>query len=334
MAKLDLAMIAELCNTWGPSGCEHVIRNRIAAYAPGDTLSLHTDALGNLVVRTGNPEGRRIMLSAHMDEIGLVVTHIDDKGFLRFSTVGGVPPLVALGQRVRFENGTVGAVACERVDDVRDIKVDKLFIDIGAKDKEDAATRVTVGDACSYDQTLTCADGRLTGKALDDRIGCAVLLTVIQHLADTPYDAHFVFSVQEEVGCRGAQTAAYHIAPEIALAVDVTGTGDNPAAATLPTALGKGAAIKVMDSSVITHPKVRRFLLETAEAAGIPHQLEVLPHGGTDAGPAQRSRAGVLTGAVSIPLRYVHTPHETALLSDFEACVDLLLHALARPFTL
>lgn len=325
-------LLTRLCSAWGPAGAEHVVRDVVMACARPYADNTTVDNLGNLIVRKGTPGGRRIMLSAHMDEIGLIITHIDEKGFLRCSNIGGISPSTLMGQAVRFGNGIVGVIGCEKIDDPKDLKLEKLFIDIGAADAATAGSLVKVGDVCCYHRQIEQTGNRVIGKALDDRSGCAVLLAVMQQLSHTPHDIYFVFSTQEEVGSRGAQAAAYAIAPEIGIAVDVTSCGDTPNARILPVSLGRGAAIKVMDHSVICHPKVRRLLTDTAQTAGIRHQAEVLPTGGTDAGPIHLSRAGVPSGAISIPTRYIHTPVEMADLGDIAACVQLLTTLLSSDF--
>lgn len=317
-------LVAKLCQTWGPSGSEDDIRALITNEI-GDTADeITTDALGNLIARKGNADGYRIMLSAHMDEIGLVVTNIDEKGFLRFSTVGGISPYTLLGQRVRFASGLVGSIGCEPVKDIKNVSLDKQYIDIGATSKEDAMQYVQIGDMCCYHRELDKVGNRLIAKALDNRIGCAILIEVLRRLGPTDNNVFFVFSTQEEVGLRGARTSAYSINPQLGIAVDVTSTGDTPEAKPLPVELGKGAAIKVKDASVICHPAIRRLLVETARQNNIPHQMEVLPAGGTDAGAIQAVRTGVAVGGVSIPTRYIHSPAEMVDLTDVQACIDLL----------
>ncbi len=327
-------LIAKLCAAWGPAGSEEAIRGLIAAEVEELADAVRVDALGNLIARKGPAAGFRIMLSAHMDEIGLVVTHVDDKGFLRFHMVGGMSPFVLLGQRVRFADGLVGSIGCEPVDDIKEVKSEKMYIDIGAGNREGALRRVQVGDMCCYHGGLDRAGERLIAKAMDDRIGCAVLIETMRRLAATPNCVYFVFSAQEEVGLRGARTAAYGLDPQLGIAIDVTAVGDTPEAKPLPMELGKGAAIKVKDASLICHPAVRRLLVDTARSKGIPYQMEVLPFGGTDAGAMQAARAGVPAGGVSIPTRYVHSPAEMVDLRDVQACVDLLLAVVENPISL
>jgi endoglucanase len=271
------------------------------------------------------------MLAAHMDEIGLIVTHIDDEGFLRISQIGGVTPHIALAQRVLFANGTVGVVGAEPVKDLKELKLDKLYVDIGAGSKEEAKKRVSIGDSAVFYHQVQELNGRVVSKALDDRIGCVILTRVLETLEDTPHDVYFVFTAQEEDGAWAARTAAYSIDPDLGIACDVTGTGDTPEARKMAVKLGGGAAIKVRDRSAIVHPRVRALLQETAEELGIAHQFEVLEYGETDAGVIQTTRAGVPSGCISVPCRYVHTPSEVVDLENVQACIELFRGVLARP---
>ena len=324
-------LITKLCAVCGPSGCEDDIRAFITKEVTPLADEVRSDALGNLIVRKGPADGFRIMLSAHMDEIGLVVTNIDKEGFLRFNFVGGISPHVLLGQRVRFTSGLVGSIGCEPVDDIKDVKPDRMYIDIGATSQAAAQQQVQLGDMCCYHHSLDQVGNRIISKALDDRVGCAILIATLRRLSTTPNCVYFVFSTQEEVGLRGARTAAYGVDPQMGIAVDVTTAGDTPSAKPIPVELGKGAAIKVKDASLICAPAVRRLLVDAAKSHGIPYQMEVLPAGGTDAGAMQATRAGVPAGGVSIPTRYIHTPAEMVDLGDVQACVDLLAAVVAQP---
>lgn len=328
-------LIRELAPAYGPAGQEEQIRSLIRKHVEPLADEVNVDRLGNLMalVRgSGGPGARRVLIAAHMDEIGLMVTHIDEKGFLRFAPVGGHGPATLLGQRVVFADGTVGTIGAERLDDIKDLKLDRLFIDIGAADREEAARRTPVGSTAAFIQEVVGTGSRLIGKAMDDRVGCAVLVEVMHQLRAHPsiHDVYCVFSVQEEVGARGARTAGYAISPDLALAVDVTATGDTPNGERLNMTLGGGTAIKVKDNSLIAHPWVRQLLVDTAAAAGIPYQMEVLPYGGTDAGAIHLTKSGVPAGAVSIPTRYLHTPSEMIDLQDVVATADLLIAVLQQ----
>lgn len=325
--------IARLSERIGPSGHEGPVREEIRRQLEGFVDELFEDALGNLYAvkrpRGAGGSGVKVMLAAHMDEVGVIVTHIDDNGFLRFAPVGALSAAVLLGQRVVFPNGRVGVIASEHLDDIKELKVDRLFIDIGAESRDEAMQHAQVGDMAVYHRSAQVMGRRMVGKAMDDRVGCAVVAEALARLGDSsPHEVYGVFTVQEEVGARGARPAAFRVAPDVAIAVDVTVGADTPKARTLPMALGKGAAIKVKDSSVITHPALRRLLVERARQHGVPFQMEVLDAGGTDAGPIHISRDGVPSAVVSIPTRYLHTPAEVVDLGDAQAAADLLVKVL------
>lgn len=265
------------------------------------------------------------MLSAHMDEVGVMVTHIDDDGFIRFEPLGGIQPQTLLGQRLRFPNGLVGSVGVERLDQIKDLEMRRLYLDIGARDGDEARAKVRVGDTACFDQTAVVSGRRVIGKAMDNRAGCAVLIEALRRVSEPACDVYAVFSAQEEVGARGAGTAAYAVEPTMAVAIDVTPCGDTPKGETLAVRMGAGAAIKIKDRSLLAHPVVKDHLTRLADAASIPYQYEVLPYGGTDAGTIHLSRTGVPTGVISIPCRYLHTPSEMVDLDDLEAAVRLTI---------
>lgn len=319
--------IAEILNilneTHGPSGDEAGVREKIGALARPWADEIVTDTLGNLIVRKKG-DGPRVMFAAHMDSIGLIVTHIEKEGFLRVGRLGGVTPREAAYTPVRFKNGVRGVFAPEEKADFGKLKLDECFLDIGARDEAEAKTMVQVGDTCVYDQSVRVQGDRVTAPYLDDRIACAVLLASLERIKTPSCDLCMVFTVQEEVGLRGARTAAWWVEPDVGVAVDVTDVDDTPGSERSGTAkLGGGAAIKVMDSSVICHPDVVASLWSLAQAQNIPVQRDILRSGGTDAGAIHTTRVGVKTGGISIPCRYIHTPAETASLSDAEACVRL-----------
>lgn len=328
-------LIRRLAPVYGPSGREELVRKEIIDIVKPLADEVSVDAMGNVIALlrgTGGDGARRVMVSTHMDEIGLIVTHIDDDGFLRFAPIGGIGPATLIGQQVVFEDGTVGSVGTEKMDGPKDIQMDKMFIDIGATSKEEAEKYVRVGSCAAYMRDVARSGSRLIGKAMDDRVGCVVAIETMYQLKaqPSPNDVYFVFSVQEEVGLRGARTSAYAIDPDVAIAVDVTATGDTPNSMRLNMKLGAGTAIKVKDNSLITHGGLRRLLVETADEEGIPYQMEVLPFGGTDAGAIHLTRTGVPSGVLSIPTRYLHTPAEMVDLSDVAATADLLTAALRR----
>lgn len=313
-----------LVSAFGPSGCEHEISKVIEDLARPWMDEISRDVMGNLICRKkGN--GPRVMFSAHMDSIGLVATHIDKKGFVHVGALGGVNAARALYTPVRFQNGTTGLICAEAAAELDKLKATDLLVDIGAAGGEEASRLVQIGDAMVYDAPVRQSAGRVIAPYLDDRIGCLVLLMAMEQLGETENDLYFVFSTQEEVGCRGAKTAAWAIEPDYGVAVDVCGTDDLPGAKHTVTALcGKGAAVNVMDHSVICHPEMVKRLMQLGQGKGIPAQKSVSRMGGTDAGPIHQTRAGVYTGGISIPCRYIHTPVELADLGDVEACARLV----------
>lgn len=329
-------LIAKLTTVYGPSGHEEHIRQTIVEEVKDWVDEFRVDALGNLItVRrpTSSDQGRRVMLAAHMDEIGVIVTHVDDKGFCRFAPVGGVGPHILLGSRVLFANGTVGTFGTEgRPFRSKELKIEEMYLDVGAASKEEVP--VSVGDVAAFQHSHSDLGQRLLAHNFDDRIGCAILIQALRELKDSPHEVYAVFTAQEEVGVRGATTSGYGINPEMGLAVDVTATGDTPEAHPMGVSLGKGPAIKVMDRGMIAHPKVKDLLIETARSLGIPYQLEVLEFGSTDARGIQMTREGVPAGVVSIPSRYIHTPSQMVDYGDVTAAVRLLVGVLSRPINL
>lgn len=317
-------ILCMLDSAHGPSGDEGDIRAVIHQLARPWADEITSDVMGNLVARKKG-SGPKVMFAAHMDSIGFIVTHIEKEGFLRVGRLGGVSPKEAAYTAVRLKNGLRGSFVPEEKADFGKLKLDECYVDIGAEDEAAAKALVQIGDTAVYDGAAVQSGGRVISPYLDNRISCAVLLQVLEQAGDSPNDLYFVFSVQEEVGLRGAKTAAWAIEPDYALAVDVTDVDDTPGSQRSGTVqLGKGAAVKVMDSSVICHPAMVEHLTSLADRAGIPVQRDIMRGGGTDAGAIHTTRLGVLTGGVSVPCRYIHTPVETADLGDTEACIRLL----------
>ena len=337
MAKKNTSLwtiLQTLVETPGPSGSEHVIREKIKAEIQGHADEVYTDALGNLIARKGalKEGGKRIMISAHVDEIGLMITHVDDNGFARFLPIGGINPLTCLGGRVLFMNGTQGVIGMERLEKDEHPELPKYFIDTGATSKADS--KVGVGDVCGFERPLLDLGKRVVAKSMDDRVAAAIAVEALKEVKPGVNEIYFVFSVQEEVGIRGAITAAYGVDPEIGLAVDVTRTGDTPLGVKMEVALGNGPAIKVRDSSFIADPRVVKWMVNEAKAQKLPYQLEVLEAGGTDGAAMQRTRAGVPAGCLSIPCRYIHSPSEMVDRDDVENSVKLLVGLLGKPVSL
>jgi endoglucanase len=318
----------KLTEAYGPSGREskvaEIIKEEILPYVD----DVKFDKLGSVIaVKKG--QGAKVMLAAHMDEIGLIVTHIDKNGFLRFDSVGGVSAFRLTGLRVIFDNGQIGVIDAEKGNPAN-FGMDKLFIDIGASSKEDAESKVSIGDFAAFRQDFVDLGDKTVSKAMDDRIGCVVLIETAKRLKDSPNEIYFVFTVQEEVGLRGAVASAYSVDPDIGIALDVTRTGDTPESPTMDVSLGKGPAIKVKDSGIITNQKVKELLINTAKEKQMAYQLEVLLGGATDASSIEKTRSGVPSGVISIPTRHLHTPSEMIDMNDVEGCVSLLTAVLEK----
>lgn len=319
-------LIQTLVSAHGPSGNEGGVREAIRKLAAPYGGEASTDTMGNLIIHKPGP-GPKVMLCAHMDSIGFIVTHVEKEGFLRVGKLGGVAPQEILYTPVRFQNGVRGVVVKEEKASLSKLKLDECYLDIGARDEAQAREMVQIGDTAVYDTPTFSSGGKVISPYLDNRVSCAILLQVLEKLPENcPNDLYFVFSTQEEVGLRGSKTAAYAIEPDYALAVDVTDVDDTPGTDRCGTVqLGKGAAIKLMDHSVICHSEIVKELDLTALERGIAVQRDILRAGGTDAGAIHVSRTGVKTGGVSVPCRYIHTPVEMVDLSDVQACVELVL---------
>ncbi len=316
-------LLKNLCLCPSVSGREYKIREKLSEYIAPFCDELWTDALGNLIaLKRGSVGKKRIMLAAHMDEIGFIVTFIEDDGMLRLAPVGGIDYRGACGAPLVSERGVRGTLSVES----KETKAEAHFADIGAKNKKRAEALVSVGDFFVVAPRLERLSGeRVCGRPLDDRIGCAVVLKIAEELsgAQLEDDIYYVFSVQEEVGCRGAATAAFAVAPDIALCFDVTRTGDTPSATPMACRLGEGAAVKIKDSSVICNEEVTKILCQIAKERGIKHQREILLSGGTDTSSMQLAGNGARVGALSIPTRYIHSPSEVCDLNDALACISL-----------
>ena len=317
--------LRSLCLCPSVSGREDNIRALLSKMIAPYCDEVNTDALGNLIaIKHGRQNGKRIMLCAHMDEIGFLVTFIEDSGMLRIAPVGGIRACAAANTVAVSENGVLGVIVPE--DGTKEYTPDKLYIDLGVKSKKEAERQVSIGDffVCRPD-IIKLAGTRVAGRPLDDRVGCAVLLAIAEALSDTSLsgDVAYVFSVQEEVGCRGSRTATFGFEPDYALCFDVTATGDTQGASPMACKVGGGAAVKIKDSSVICNAEVISDLCRIASAKKIPYQREILLHGGTDTSSMQLIGRGSRAGALSIPTRYIHSSTELCDIADAESCASL-----------
>lgn len=328
-----LSLLKELCAASGVSSWEDPVREVIRAKAEPYADSIRVDALGNLIVfkKGKKATGNKLLLSGHMDEVGLMITRIEDDGTLRFDSVGGIDRRVLMGKRVYVGEKEIPAVIgskpihltsadeCKRVP-----KMDELYLDLGVENKEQAEELVSLGDIAVFDpECVEFGDGLLKAKAIDDRVGCAVMLKLLEE--ELPMDCTFVFSVQEEVGTRGAFGYAFSVKPEIALVVEGTTAADIPGTPEHLTvcAPGKGPVIPFMDRGTIYDRELFELLRKLAEENDIPWQTKHLIAGGTDARTIQRSRTGVRVAGVAAALRNIHSAASVGAVADFENMLKL-----------
>jgi endoglucanase len=340
LAGINVELLKRLCEAPGIASREDAVRGVVVDALRPVVDELRVDVMGNVIGVKKGSGGPRVMIAAHMDEIGFLVSHIDDNGFIRLQPVGGFDPRVLVAQRVLvhgFKGGAFrGAVqlAAKPIhlldpSEIKPPKMEELFVDIGLP-VDEVRANVEIGDMVTMDRTLEEVGRCVMSKSLDDRVSIFVMIEAIRAMQGGTAEIVAVATTQEEVGLRGAKTAAFDVAPEIAVALDVTLAMDIPEGKpqNAVTRAGQGAAIKIMDSSHLSHPKLVRHFRDVAERHNIPHQLEILPRGGTDAGAMQLARGGVAAITLSIPTRYIHTANEMAVVSDVEACIQLLARYL------
>lgn len=331
-----LSLLKELCAVPGPSGYEEAIRACIKEKARPYADEMRVDAMGNLIVfkKGAKTTGNKLMLCAHMDEVGLIIHSITEKGYLKFRFLGGVDRRVTLGKPVWIgEKAVPGVIALKAIhlttaeERMNIPKLEDLYIDIGATSREEAETLVEVGDFAVFgDECVEFGDRFLKAKAIDDRLGCAVMLKLLEE--DLPMDCTFAFTVQEEVGTRGAFGAAFSVTPEIALLFEGTTAADNP---TLPEHKqvcwpGKGPVLSLMDGGTIYDKGLFALLRETADKHQIPWQVKHYLAGGTDGQAIQRTKSGVRVAGISAAVRYLHSPSSVASIDDMEHILTLAHH--------
>lgn len=326
-----------LCGLSGVSSAEDEVRAFLRAQAEEAGAQVRVDTLGNLICfkRGAVAAPNRLMLCAHMDEVGLMVRYITDEGYLKFDTVGGIDRRVLIGKPVWVGPGKVSGVIglqaihlTTKAERDKVAKLEEFYIDIGADSREEAQALVSIGDVCAFQaDALEFGDGLLKAKAIDDRLGCAVMLELLRE--DLPMDVTFVFTVQEEVGTRGAFAAAFSVKPELCMVLETTTAADLPGVARHKRVcqVGKGPVISLIDSATIYDRDLFEELRSLAEGNAIPWQTKELIAGGNDAKAVQRSREGVRVCALSAPVRYLHAPTSVVSLAD---CEHIL--ALARLF--
>ncbi len=339
---IDVSLLKAICETPGAPGFEQRVRELVLREVTPLVDEVSVDAMGNVIALKKGKARKRVMVAAHMDEIGFIVTHIDDEGFLRFHPLGGFDPKTLTSQRVivHGREDVIGVMGSKPIHLMKPEERSKLspisdyFIDLGMS-KEEVAKIVSIGDPITRERHLIEMGGCVNSKSIDNRVSVFILLETFRELQgqDVPYDIYGVFTVQEEVGLRGAISSAHLIDPDFGLGLDVTIAFDVPGAQPHEqvTRLGKGAAIKIMDGTVISDYRMVSYLKKLAGENDIPWQPEILPAGGTDTAGLQRSgKRGAIAGAISIPLRHIHQTIELAHKGDIRNCIDLLKAALVQ----
>ncbi len=332
-------LLEKLCNLNGVSGNENAVRDFILAQIKPYADDITIDTMGSVIAfKKGEDSSKKVMLDAHMDEVGLIISGITEKGFLRFQTVGGIDTRVLISKRViigdKKISGVIGmkAIHLQTRDERESVpKIRDLYIDIGAESEKSAKKAVSLGDYAAFDTKYSdIGTDCVKAKALDDRCGCAVLIDALKH--GCRYDLYCTFTVQEEVGLRGAAAATYRIDPDIALVLEATTCNDvfGVDEKDFVTVLGKGVAVSFMDRSTIVDKSLRDSLIGLAKSANIPVQLKQAVAGGNNAGIIHKSRTGIKTASLSVPCRYIHSPAGIIKKSDFDAMRSLTLEFLDK----
>ena len=327
---LNIEMIKELTLLSGVSGNEHQVRDYIINKIKGK-CEYTVDPLGNILVfkKGKQTPNKKVMFSAHMDEVGFIITYVEDSGLLKFTNVGGIDSRVVIGKTVKVGGlyGVIGTKAVHMQTDEekeKPVKMDNLYIDIGAKSKEEALEKVSIGDRATFDSDFfEFGKSQIKGKALDDRIGCYMLIEMIN--SDLEYDTHFAFTVNEETGMQGAASAAYTVAPDISVVLEATTAADIPEVPSHKTVCGfkKGGVISFMDRATVYDFDLYKFAIKTAKENGIPCQSKEGVFGGNEARCIQTSKGGVRVLALSLPCRYLHSPSCVLDKEDIENSLKL-----------
>jgi endoglucanase len=340
MEEINFDLLKRISETPGAPGFEKHIRNLIVEEVTPWVDDLQVDNMGNVIAYRNGREKKKVMLAAHMDEIGFIVNHIDDDGFLRFIPLGGFDPKTLTSQRVvvHGEQDLIGVMGTKPVhmmsdeEKKRQVKIEDFFIDLGMP-KEEVEKYVQVGNPVTRNRELIRMGDCVNGKSLDNRISVYILIEALKavHQQDLPFDVYGVFTVQEEVGIRGAQVATQEIQPDFGIAIDTTIAYDVPGAQSHQnvTKLGRGAAIKMLDATAIADYRMVEYMKEVAARHQVAWQPELMAKGGTDTGMVQRmTRSGSIAGAVSVPTRHIHQVIESVNNQDILSSVNLLQHCL------
>jgi tetrahedral aminopeptidase len=330
---VNVPLLKQICEIAGAPGYEKRIRDLVLKEVKG-LGEVSVDNMGNVTVLVRGKKKKKVMIAAHMDEIGFIVTHIDEKGFLRFIPLGGFDPKTLTAQRVLVhgKKDLVGVMGSKPIhvmspeDRAKNVRIDDFFIDLGLP-RDEVVKHIEVGNVVTRDRELIEMGDMVNCKSLDNRVSVFILIEMLKELKNPPYDVYAVFTVQEEVGIRGVGASTLAIQPDFAFGLDTTIAFDVPGAKPeeMVTKLGEGTAIKIMDSSTICDYRMVAFMRKTADRNKIKWQNEILPAGGTDTAGMQRMTAGgSIAGAVSIPTRHIHQVIEMCSKSDIRASIDLL----------
>jgi len=337
-------ILEKLSDANGVTGREDQVRNLMKKYLKPYVDEIKEDKLGNLIAfKKGKKNAATVMIAAHMDEVGLMIKNVKKKGFLQFTKIGGMDDRILLAQKVivHTDKGTLtGVIGSKPIHIQKEeerkkvIDADMLFIDVGAKDKEEAEKMgIKVGDVVSFDTKFVRINSNVVlGKAFDDRVGCAMIIETLRRLPKVDCNVYVVGTIQEEVGLRGATIAAFQIKPDVGIALDASVAGDMPGVGEgeAPAKMGEGPVVTVADAGLIAHPKVLRLIIDSAKQNKIPYQLETGIRGATDAARIALSREGVPSGVVSVPVRYIHSPVAILNLDDVEKAVELVVSMIAN----
>ncbi|MBL7882805.1 MAG: M42 family metallopeptidase [Bacteroidia bacterium] len=332
--SINLKLLKEICEVAGAPGHEQRIREVVIREVKKLANEVSVDNMGNVTAFKKGKKNKKVMIAAHMDEIGFIITHIDDNGFLRFIPLGGFDPKTLTAQRVivHGKKDVIGVMGSKPIhmmsagEREKIVPISDYFIDLGLSKKE-VEKIVSIGDTVTRQRELIEMGNCVNCKSIDNRVSVFILIETLRELKSTPYDVYAVFTVQEEVGIRGANASALQIQPDFGFGLDTTIAFDVPGAKPheMITKLGDGVAIKIMDASTICDYRMVKYMKQTAEKHKIKYQMEILPAGGTDTAALQRMNpGGAISGAISIPTRHIHQVIEMADKSDIRASIDLL----------
>jgi putative aminopeptidase FrvX len=333
---MNISLLRELCEARGVPGQEAAIRRIVRRELCQLTDELRVDAMGNLYATFPGESDARIMIAAHMDEIGFIIKYIDEKGFLRLQPLGGFDPRQLFAQRVlvnKIDGSVAPGVLCystkpphllSKPDD-KGPELEQFFVDTGMK-VDDVKASFEIGGMVTLDRGFTECGDAFAAKSVDNRVGVFVMIEALRKMPKCQFTVVAVATTQEEIGLRGATTAAFQVQPQIGIALDTTIAADHPGSSVdaQVTSMGGGVGIKIMDGSLISHPLLVQHMRDLARKNNIPHQMEILPRGGTDGGALQRSGPGCAGITLSVPTRYIHTVNEMVHAHDVQAAIDLL----------